>query len=127
MTFQFACRKWLSHKDLEPASPAKLACPVRVPYTLMGSIFKKKEGIALITGYPDNHCLITRYPNNRYETRLTQPKLPQGTPYGGAAQPSNEIQSTNYYVRNYQRIMQNKPNLVRRRRISNERKLINNN
>jgi len=21
MTFQFACRKWLSHKDLEPASP----------------------------------------------------------------------------------------------------------
>ncbi len=22
MTFQFACRKWLSHKDLEPASPA---------------------------------------------------------------------------------------------------------
>jgi len=22
MTFQFACRKWLSHKDLEPAGPA---------------------------------------------------------------------------------------------------------
>ncbi len=37
-----------------------------------------------------------------YETRLTQPKR--------AAQPSNEIQSTKYYVRNYQRIMQNKPN-----------------
>ena len=34
--------------------------------------------------------------------RLTQPKR--------AAQPSNEIQSTKYYVRNYQRIMQNKPN-----------------
>jgi hypothetical protein len=30
----------------------------------------------------------------------------------------NEIQSTNYYVRNYQRIMQNKPNLVRRSRIA---------
>ncbi len=73
MTFQFACRKWLSHKDLEPAGPAKFACPVRVPYTLMGSIFKKKEGIALITGYPDNHYLIIRYPDNRYETRLTQP------------------------------------------------------
>ena len=39
----------------------------------------------------------------------------------------HEIQSTNYYVRNYQRIMQNKPNLVRRRRIANERKLTNNN
>jgi len=37
-----------------------------------------------------------------HETRLTQPKR--------AAQPSNEIQSTNYYVRNYQRNMQNKPN-----------------
>jgi len=37
-----------------------------------------------------------------HETRLTQPKR--------AAQPSNEIQSTNYYVRIYQRIMQNKPN-----------------
>ncbi len=24
MTFQFACRKWLSHKDLEPASPDSL-------------------------------------------------------------------------------------------------------
>jgi len=46
----------------------------------------------------------------RYETRLTQPKLPQGMPYGGAAQPPNKIQSTNYYVRNYQKIMQNKPN-----------------
>ncbi len=114
MTFQYACRKWLSHNDLEPAGPAKLACPVRVPYTLMGSIFKKKEGISLITGYPDNHCLITRYPNNRYETRLTQPKR--------AAQPPNEIQSTKDYVRNYKRIMQNKPNLVRRRRIPNERK-----
>ena len=102
MTFQFACRKPPSGKDLEPAGPAKLACPVRVPYTLMGSIFKKKEGIALITGYPDNHCLVTRYPDNRYETRLTQPKR--------AALPSNEIQSTKYYVRNYQRIMQNKPN-----------------
>jgi len=45
-----------------------------------------------------------------YETRLTQPKLPQGTPYGGVAQPSNEIQSTKHYVRIYQRIMQNKPN-----------------
>ncbi len=38
-----------------------------------------------------------------------------------------ENQSTNYYVRNYQRIMQNKPNLVRRRRIANERKLTDNN
>ena len=47
-------------------------------------------------------ALITRYLNNRYETRLTQPKR--------AAQPSNEIQSTKYYVRIYQRIMQNKPN-----------------
>jgi len=37
-----------------------------------------------------------------HETRLTQPRR--------AAQPSNEIQSTNYYVRNYQRNMQNKPN-----------------
>jgi len=72
----------------------------------------KLERIALISGYPDNHCLVTRYPDNRYETRLTQPKLPQGTPYGGAAQPSNEIQSTKYYVRIYQRIMQNKPNLL---------------
>jgi len=36
----------------------------------------------------------------------------------------NEIQSTNYYVRNYQRIMQNKPNLVRRRRIENELKVM---
>ena len=45
------------------------------------------------------------------DLRLTQPILPQGTPYGGAAQPSNETQSTNYYVRNYQGIMQNKPNL----------------
>ncbi len=31
----------------------------------------------------------------------------------------NEIQSTNYYVRNYKLFMQNKPNLVRRRRIAN--------
>ena len=38
----------------------------------------------------------------RYETRLTQPKR--------AAQPSNEIQSTKDYVRNYKRFMQNKPN-----------------
>ena len=83
MTFQFACRKLQRSKDLEPAGPAKLACPVRVLYTLMGSIFKKKEGITVITGYPDNHCLITRYPDNRYETRLTQPKR--------AAQPLNEI------------------------------------
>jgi len=60
------------------------------------------ESISLITRYPDNHCLVTRYPDNRHETRLTQPKR--------AAQPSNEIQSTKYYVRNYQRIMQNKPN-----------------
>jgi hypothetical protein len=37
-----------------------------------------------------------------HERRLTQPKR--------AAQPSNEIQSTKYYVRNYQRNMQNKPN-----------------
>ena len=34
---------------------------------------------------------------------------------------SGEIQSTKYYVRNYQQKMQNKPNLVRRRRIVNER------
>jgi len=34
----------------------------------------KSERIALITGYPDNHCLVTRFPDNRYETRLTQPK-----------------------------------------------------
>ncbi len=54
-----------------------------------------------------------------HETRLTQPKR--------AAHPSNEIQSTNYYVRNYQRIMQNKPNLVRRRRIANERNYLSNN
>ncbi len=27
----------------------------------------------------------------KYETRLTQPTLPQGTPYGGAAQPFDEI------------------------------------
>ncbi|MFB0553077.1 MAG: hypothetical protein ACETWQ_07155 [Phycisphaerae bacterium] len=74
MTFQFACRKLQRSKDLEPAGPAKLACPVRVPYTLMGSIFKKIEGIALITGYPDNHCLITCYPDNRYEIGLTQQK-----------------------------------------------------
>ena len=47
-------------------------------------------------------ALITRHPDNRYETRLTQPKR--------AAQPSNEIQSTKYYVRIYQRNMQNKPN-----------------
>ena len=45
-----------------------------------------------------------------HETLLTQPKLPKGTPYGGAAQPSNEIQSTKYYVRIYQKKMQNKPN-----------------
>ncbi len=38
----------------------------------------------------------------RYETHLTQPKR--------AAQPSNEIQSTKDYVRNYKRFMQNKPN-----------------
>ena len=37
-----------------------------------------------------------------HETRLTQPKL--------AAQPSNEIKSTKNYVRNYQKIMQNKAN-----------------
>jgi len=36
---------------------------------------------------------------------------------------SGAIQSTKYYVRIYQRKMQNKPNLVRRRRIVNERKL----
>jgi len=47
----------------------------------------KSERIALISEYPDNHCLLTRYPDNRYS-----------------------IQSTNYYVRNYQRNMQNKPN-----------------
>ena len=46
-----------------------------------------------------------------HETRLTQPKR--------AAQPSNEIQSTKDYVRNYDLFMQNKPNLVRRRRIAN--------
>ncbi len=46
---------------------------------------------------------MTRYPDNRYETRLTQPKR--------AAQPSNEIQSTKDYVRNYKRFMQNKPNV----------------
>jgi len=63
MTFQFACRKLQRSKDLEPAGQTKLACPVRLPYTLMGSIFKKKEGIAL----------ITRYTDNRYETRLSQP------------------------------------------------------
>ncbi len=51
-----------------------------------------------------------------HETRLTQPIR--------AAQPSNEIQSTNYYVRNYKRFMQNKPNLVRRRRIANELKVL---
>ena len=45
-----------------------------------------------------NHSKCT----TKYETRLTQPKR--------AAQPSNEIQSTKDYVRNYQRIMQNKPN-----------------
>jgi len=45
-----------------------------------------------------------------YETRFTQPKLPKGTPYGGAAQPSNEIRPTKNYVRIYHRIMQNKPN-----------------
>ncbi len=28
MIFQFACRKWLSHKDLEPAGPVKLALGV---------------------------------------------------------------------------------------------------
>ncbi len=48
------------------------------------------------------HSSLSRYPDSRYETRLTQPKR--------AAQPYNEIQSTNYYVRNYQRNMQNKPN-----------------
>ena len=37
------------------------------------------------------------------ETRLTQPKR--------AALPSNEIQSTKDYVRNYKLFMQNKPNL----------------
>jgi hypothetical protein len=47
----------------------------------------KSERSALISLYPDNHCLLTRYPDNRYS-----------------------IQSTNYFVRNYQRIMQNKPN-----------------
>jgi len=57
----------------------------------------KSERIALISGYPNNHYLLTSYSDNRYS-----------------------IQSTNYYVRNYQRIMQNKPNLVRRRRIANE-------
>jgi hypothetical protein len=36
----------------------------------------------------------------------------------------NEIQSTKDYVRNYKRIMQNKPNLVRRRRIANELKVL---
>jgi len=51
----------------------------------------KSERIALITRYSDNHCLVTRYPDSRYEKRLTQPTLPQGTPYGGAAHPLNEI------------------------------------
>jgi len=46
-----------------------------------------------------NHELWTMY----HETRLTQPKR--------AAQPSNEIQPTKYYVRNYKRNMQNKPNV----------------
>ena len=46
-----------------------------------------------------NYELWTIY----HETRLTQPKR--------AAQPSNEIQSTKYNVRIYQRIMQNKPNV----------------
>ena len=69
------------------------------------SIFKKKEGIALITGYPDNHCLLTRYTDNRYETRLTQPIR--------AAHPFDEIllyicreSSTNQLL-----FMQNKPNV----------------
>jgi len=37
----------------------------------------ESERIALITGYPDNHCLLTRYPDNRYEKRnltLQSPK-----------------------------------------------------
>ena len=45
-----------------------------------------------------NHSQCT----TKYETRLTQPKR--------AAQPSNHIRSTKNFVRNYQRIMQNKPN-----------------
>ncbi len=98
MTFQFACRKPPSGKDLEPASPDSWIL------NRQESIFKKKEGIALITGYPDNHCLITRYPDNRYETRLTQPIR--------AAHPFDEIplyicreSSTNQLL-----FMQNKPN-----------------
>jgi len=70
----------------------------------------ESEIFSLITRYSDNHCLVTGYSDNRYTTRLTQPILPQGTPYGGAAQPSNEIQSTKHYVRIYHQKMQNKAN-----------------
>ena len=34
-----------------------------------GSGCRESERTALMTGYPDNHCLVTRYPDNRYETR----------------------------------------------------------
>jgi len=30
------------------------------------------ERIALIIGYPDTHFLVTRYPDNRYETNSTK-------------------------------------------------------
>ncbi len=60
----------------------------------------------------------------RYEIRNTQEFTPD---VSSLAFLSGAIQSTNYFVRNYQRNMQNKPNLVRRRRIANERKVISNN
>jgi len=80
MTFQFACRKWLSHKDLEPAGPeTNIRLRLRFSFRLLSFGYFLKDDLL-----------------------LTQPKR--------AAQPSNEIRSTKYYVRNYQRIMQNKPN-----------------
>ncbi len=108
MTFQFACRKWLSHKDLEPAGPAI------EPWTMNYEPFTSIENPTLAHFRHFRHFSSLFTPSHLYicrETSTNQLLFMQNKPNFRKSQMNVNI----YYIKVYKnetafRRGKNKPN-----------------